>query len=88
MLDPNLARRLMEIPEMGEFIKHLAAEADRINHFSDIPGPVEHIGVEVRARQIAYEKVCEILAPLINVDFKRSPPLSREYMVETEDLPK
>lgn len=86
-MDPRLAARLMEIPEMGEFCKYLAQEAESLDRSSDIEAtdPVE-VAVEVKARKIAYAKLADILTPLLNATNKPSPPMSAEYNVDPDHI--
>lgn len=68
MISPQVAKKLMSnVAEMKEFIAFLSEEALKLNNLNDIKldDPME-LAVEVKARKKAYEKIVDILSPLIN----------------------
>jgi hypothetical protein len=69
-MNPETAKKLMtDIQEFRDFISFLSSKALELNNLSDITltDPVA-LSVEVKARQKAYDKIIEILHPLINSD--------------------
>lgn len=68
MISPQIATKLMtDVAEMKEFITFLSEEALKLNNLDDIKldDPIE-LAVEVKARKKAYEKIADILSPLLN----------------------
>lgn len=86
-MDPKLAKRLMEVPEMKEFVHFLDSEASKLDKSSDIveTDPIK-VAVEVMARKIAYKKIMDILEPLVNSQVAPSKPISKEYAIDVDDL--
>lgn len=67
-LSPQTAKKLMsDVSEMREFISYLSEEALKLNNLDDIQleDPIE-LSVEVKARKKAFEKIINILSPLLN----------------------
>lgn len=67
-LSPQTAKKLMsDVSEMKEFVSYLSEEALKLNNLNDIQleDPIE-LSVEVKARKKAFEKIINILSPLLN----------------------
>lgn len=82
MINPQIAQKLMaDITEMKEFVVFLREEALKLNNLYDIKldDPVE-LSVEVKARKKAYEKIVDILNPLLNTQETHSNNL-KDYIV-------
>lgn len=82
MIDPQITKKLMaDITEMKEFVVFLREEALKLNNLDDIKldDPVE-LSVEVKARKKAYEKIVDILNPLLNTQETYSNN-SKDYIV-------
>lgn len=82
MINPQIAQKLMaDITEMKEFVVFLREEALKLNNLDDIKldDPVE-LSVEVKARKKAYEKIADILNPLLNTQETYSNNL-KDYIV-------
>ena len=58
---------MSDVAEMKEFISFLSQEAFKLNNLNDImlEDPME-IAVEVKARKKAFEKIMDILSPLVS----------------------
>lgn len=68
MISPQTAKKIMtDVAEMKEFVAFLSEEALKLNNLDDIKldDPIE-LAVEVKARKKAYEKIADILSPLVN----------------------
>lgn len=82
MINPQIAQKLMaDITEMKEFVVFLREEALKLNNLYDIKldDPVE-LSVEVKARKKAYDKIVDILNPLLNTQETYSNN-SKDYIV-------
>ena len=80
-MNPKTVQKLMsDVAEMKEFISFLSQEAKQLNNLEDIKleNPIE-IAVEVKARKKAFEKIMDILSPLVNTQEIQSNSL-REYV--------
>ena len=80
-MNPKTVQKLMsDVAEMKEFISFLSQEAIKLNNLEDIKleNPIE-IAVEVKARKKAFEKIMDILSPLVNTQEIQSNSL-REYV--------
>ena len=67
-LSPQTAKKLMsDVSEMKEFVSFLTEEVLKLNNLNDIQleDPIE-LSVEVKARKKAFEKIINILSPLLN----------------------
>ncbi len=74
-LSPQTVQKLMsDVPEIREFITYIEDVAATLNEISDIKTGVDPIVVatEVAARQLAYQKLQEILKTLLESDTPKS----------------
>lgn len=83
MLDPELARKILELPIGRELVVALAQEVDSLDKIFDIDltgNQPYYAVIEIKARKLAKERLEGFLDPLINSE-KRAimPPLSKEY---------
>ena len=81
-MNPKTIQKLMsDVVEMKEFISFLSQEAMKLNNLDDIKleDPIE-IAVEVKARKKAFEKIMDILSPLVNTQEIQSNSLG-DYVV-------
>ena len=81
-MNPKTVQKLMsDVAEMKEFISFLTQEATKLNNLEDIKleDPIE-IAVEVKARKKAFEKIMDILSPLVNTQEIQSNSLG-DYVV-------
>ena len=81
-MNPELVKKLLEMPMVQELIVFLGEEAKKINELDDIRlnDPVE-MAVEVKARQRAYETIAKMLEPLVYPDIRNSnPDIAKEYI--------
>ena len=66
-MDPKKAQRLKKTAAIKEFIPILLREAKKLDTVTDIKTKVPaEIAVEVEARKLAYNKIVDILKPLID----------------------
>jgi len=81
-MNPILIKKLLEIPELQEFIVFLTKEANKLNDISDIKlNGAEEIAIEVKARKRASETITRILSPLINYQEIKPNFSNQEYIV-------
>lgn len=83
-MEPELAKQLMSRPRiMQKFIIFVRGKVAELDSISDIDKKLskEDIAIEVRARELAYEKLEKILDPLLDVGEERSKFNKNEYNV-------
>lgn len=86
-MDPKLAKRLMEIPEMATFCQWLDEEAAKLNTIAGIVSEVpELVAIEVKARKLAHEKLLDILEPLLGAQHGPRTPVSAEYAIDVDEI--
>lgn len=88
MLDPKLAKNLMENQAVRQLVDHIKQEIYRLDRVTDIKNDSpDELLLEVRGRQRALEVLAEILKPLVNLQ-ELSPGVSnKEFNVDVDDLP-
>lgn len=85
-MDPKLAKRLSEIPEVQTFIKWIDGEAAKLDRSSDIESddPVV-VAIEVKARKLAHAKIMDIIEPIFNAQAAPTRPVSKDYAVDVDE---
>jgi len=85
-MDPKLAKRLSEIPEVQQFIKWIDGEAAKLDRSSDIESDVpEIVAVEVKARKLAHAKIMDLIEPIVNSQATPERPVSKDYAVDVDE---
>ncbi len=73
-------KQLKELPIFEELAGYLAQKAIELDSIRNLPeGNPEEIALEAKARQKAFDKLSEILAPLVDVE-KHRPSNPKEYV--------
>lgn len=85
-MEPKLAQKLMKNKEMNDFVAFLSGEVNKLNTIVDIDekmlSPItQDIVVEIRARKLAFDKLIEILNPLLNGRVEEKEINKNEYQV-------
>lgn len=85
-MEPELAQKLMESKDIQKFVGYCLAEMEKLNTTTDISVEILmkdslFIATEVKARRMAYEKLEEILEPLLNVNDKKVGNFSRKEFI-------
>lgn len=83
-MKPETIQKLTsDVPELKELIAFLIEEAGKLNNLSNLnmDMPYDQVAIEVKARQRAYEKIGDILHPLLNVQPKIEGIKNEDFVV-------
>jgi hypothetical protein len=85
-MNPNLAKRLMDLPEGRDLLAFLQSEAQKVNTLDGIDSTnLYEIAVETKARQQAHKALTEMLSPLLDASEYDTIP-ERDDSISTEML--
>ena len=88
MLDPKLAKKLMENSAVRQLVVYIRQEVNRLDSVQGIdsvsPGMV---ALETKSRQEAIKVLLEILKPLVNSKELGMGVSGKEFTVEVDDMP-
>ena len=82
-MTPEVIKKLQKnVPELRELVLFLAKKANELNTLEGLEGlEITERAYEVTARLRAYDKLKDILAPLVNVEEELSTGNNSEYVV-------
>lgn len=81
-MEPQTAQKLVSnSKEIKEFISFVQQEMESLNTIKDIEAEVpELVAIEIKAKKMAYDKLKDILEPLLNVQERSSIFNNKEYV--------
>ena len=84
-MDPETAKKLMESKDVQAFVAYASMEMEKLNTVTDLDMDAHmdavQVGMEVKARRMAYHKVESILEPLLHIQERSETFNKTEYLV-------